>query len=185
MSTQSPGGVLENYFPLAIKTKRFLRPYLEALYGNPVCFSFNSTLGTILAGLLERPYKTHKRKDLIQFRVFDKFDKDLIIYLPKSWLKEYKVGHSLSDHSIVAFNKFFENMFEEDLYKFCELARSYKTETKLAIEDFCMRHHISIEEDITYDCLKQKEFRFRKEQQKVKNIPPHLSRQIFAMRKIV
>ncbi len=187
MTIQNPTLALENYFPLTIKTKAFLKPYLEALYGSPICFSFKHTLGTVIVGLLERPYKTHKRKEIIQFRVFDKFETDLTIYLPKAWLKGRlnKPDYELSDDSIIAFNKFFENLFEEDLYKFCELARIYKVERKKAIEDFCMRHRIGIEDHISYECLQKKEYRFHKEQEKLKNTFPLLSSQKFAFKKII
>ena len=184
-TSPNPASSLENYFPLTVKTKAYLKPYLEALYGNPICFSFKNSVGTVIAGLLERPYKTHKSKDVIQFRVWDKFDTNIIIYFPKSWLKKYQEGHSLSEDSMIAFNKHFENVFEEDLYKFCELGRIYKVETKKSIEDFCMRHHISIEEDVTYECLKKKESRTRQTQNILKNNPPLLSLGKNAFKKII
>ena len=113
------------FFPLTIKTKALLNPYFESLFGNPVCFSSKNTLETIVAGLLERPLRIHKSKEDIQFR-FDKFDTDLVIYLPKTFLTKYEAGYALSTAGIINFNKHFENAFEEDLYKWCELARIYE-----------------------------------------------------------
>ena len=174
MLNPKPGLTLENYFPMSIKTKRFLKPYLESFYGNPICFSFKHTLGTVIAGLLERPQRIHKTRDDIQFR-FDKFDTELIIYLPKTFLTKYEAGYALSVEGVITFNKHFENAFEEDLYKCCELARIYKIQRKKAIEEFCMRHHVSIEEDITYECLQKKEYRFHTEQINLKNSPAQSS----------
>jgi len=181
---------VESYYPLIIPTKPYIKQYLQALYGNPVIFNSSNSLGIILVALLERPFKSHKRKDILSFRVFDKFDTPMHTYLPKSWLKNYKYGHTLSDQNIIALNKFFENQFEEDLYKACELARIYKVELKKAMEEFCWRHCIEIEEHISFEALKKKEYRFRIEQEKQKQKtlqkhPPPLSRQnLTLLRKI-
>lgn len=185
------------YFPVTIKTKRFIKPYLESLYGNPVIFNSNNLFGNVISGLLERPHSSHENKQVIQFRVFDKLDELITIFFPKSWGKKYVNGfrpsgnsnYCLSDRAMLAFTKFYENQFEEDLYKFCELARIYKVETKSAIEDFCFRYHVNIGEEcddhITYDCLKQKEHRFRKLQKELKEkLPSELSLHFYTSKKV-
>ena len=153
---------MENYFPLTLNTKPFLKKYLQSLYGNPVIFSSNNSLGVILIGLLERPYKPHKSPDIIQFRAFDKYDCHLQIFLPKTILTKHRYGYALSNQQIITLNKFFENLFEEDLCKEIVLASMYRVKLRKAMEHFCWRHQISIEEDISYDCLKQKAYRYRK-----------------------
>jgi hypothetical protein len=171
---------LENFFALTLNTKPFLKKYLQSLYGSPIIFSSNNCLGVILIGLLERPYKPHKNTEAIQYRVFDKYDCPIEIFLPKTFLTKYRYGHTLSDQHVITLNKFFENMFEEDLGKEMVLAGVYKVKLKKAMEEFCFRHLISIEEDITYDALKQKAYRYRKAngkniRKKIQNLPPHLS----------
>ena len=179
---------MENHYSIVIPTKPYIKQYLQALYGSPVIFNSSNCFGIILASLLERPYKSHKRKNILSFRVFDKFDTELHVYLPKSWLKNYKYGHTLRDQNIIGLNKFFENQFEEDLYKACELARIYKVELKKAMEEFCWRHCIEIEEHISFEALKKKEYRYRMEKEKQKQNtllkhPPLLSRPNFTLLK--
>lgn len=153
---------MENYFALTLQTKPYLKKYLQARYGSPIIFSSNSVLGTILIGLLERPYKSHESKTKIQHRAFDNYDCPLEIYLPKSWLNKYRYGHTLSEHHIITFNKYFENQFEEDLAKECDRACRYRVELKKTLEEFCWHHHIEIDEDITMDALQKKCYRYRK-----------------------
>ncbi|OPZ62078.1 MAG: hypothetical protein BWY84_01248 [Candidatus Aerophobetes bacterium ADurb.Bin490] len=148
-------------------------------------FISGNLFGTLIAGLLERPHKTFEKKAVLEYRVFDKLETEMLIYLPKSWLKHYRHGHTITAEGMLALTKFFENQFEEDLYKFCEMARAYKVQTKKAIEDFCWRHHISIEEDITYETLVKKEQRMRKLQQDLRNKnPQELSCHFYNAKKI-
>jgi hypothetical protein len=112
----------------------------------------------------------------LHYRVFDKFDTKLNIHF-SSYQKEI----CLNEHSIISFNKFFEERFEEDLCKHCELAMIYKVEIKKSLEEFCWRHHIEIDRDITFDALKKKEYRHReslKKRASVKTLNRNLSTSI-------
>lgn len=168
--------MLAGYFPISLPTKPYLKPYLETLYGNPVIINTQNTFGVIVHSLLTRPRRLHEKKEIISYRVFDKFDTQMKVYLPKWWLEKYEVGHTLEEEQIISLNKFFEERFEEDLTTFCKLSIVYKVEIKKSLEDFCMRHRIEIEEHITYDALKQKEYRARKASEKMFfNNPAELS----------
>lgn len=190
MINRKPGLLYGKFFPVAIRTKAFIKPYLESLYGSPVIFNSNNLFGKVISGLLERPHKTFEKKETLEFRVFDKLDSELIIYLPKTWIEEYRHGFAISTEGMCTLTKFFECMFEEDLYKFCDMGRIYKVETKKSIEEFCHRHHINIGEEyddhITYDCLKKKEQRFRKLQEELKQQSPQkLSLHFYTSKKII
>lgn len=85
------------------------------------------------------------------------------VHFPRYWAYQYKFKTQLPKCNIIYLNKHFEERFEEDLYKFCLVQTASGMQIKNALEAFCKLHHIEIEEDITYDALKQKEYRKRKE----------------------
>jgi hypothetical protein len=161
---------LSTHYPICLPTKAYLKPYLESLYGSPVIINPNNTFGVLLSSLLHRPRRLHERKDVIEYRVFDKFNTQLLVYLPKWWLTKYEFGHTLEEEQIISLNKFFEEQFEERLVEHCSLAIIYHVEIKKALEEFCWRHKIEIEEHITYDALKKKEYRARKEKEKTADL---------------
>ncbi len=163
---------MDNFTPLNLPTKPYLKAYLHALYGSPVIFNADNYFGIVMMGLLERPVRHQESPKVLKFRVFDKFDSTITIYLPKWWLTKYQFGHSLSNNHIISINKLFEQRFEEDLFKHCNLASIYKIDIKKAIEQFCVQHLIVIEEDISYDALKKKEYRYRKEKEKTAELSP-------------
>ena len=74
----------------------------------------------------------------------------------------YQYKTQLPKCNIIYLNKHFEEKFEEELSRHCFLLSFFKIEIKDALEDFCLRHNISIDDDITYEALKKKEFRARK-----------------------
>jgi hypothetical protein len=146
---------LKNYYGLSIATKPYIKGYLETLYGNPIIFSRDNYFGMIMAGLLCRPVRHQHAPKVLEWRVFDKFTDSVKVYLPKWWLTKYECGHTLTNNQIITLNKLFENRFEEDLYKHCDLAIIYNVQIKKTLEDFCWQHHISVEEDISYEALQK------------------------------
>ena len=147
-------------FKIQIPTKRYLARYIETLYGNPVEFSSDRYFGTIVHGLLARPIRDQNPPDVIQQR-FDKLDGFFIMKAPKWWLEKKDKGYDITDDHAFSLTKLFENRFEEELYMFCQLMMMTGVETKDALIAFCVYYNIVIDEDITYDCLKKKEYRYR------------------------
>ncbi len=160
------------HFELTIPTKPYLKKYLHSLYGDPLIFTIENHFGICIAAFLHRPLLFHHRKELLKMRT-DKFEATLTIRLPFTILTERRGGYDISDRYIITLNKLFENRFEEDLWRFCIAMNLRKIETKDAIELFCSIYNISIDEDITFDALKKKEWRFRK---KMEISAPHVSR---------
>ncbi len=160
------------HFELTIPTKPYLKKYLHALYGDPLFFTIHNHFGICIAAFLSRPFQFHHRKELLKIRT-DKFEDQLTINLPMAFLTSRQAGFDISDNHIITLNKLFENRFEEDLWRFCMAMNLRKRETKDAIEDFCCVYNISIDDDITFEALKKKEWRFRK---KMEISAPQVSR---------
>jgi hypothetical protein len=170
----------KKHFELCVQTKPYLKKYFQTLYGNParnkeIVFTTDNLFGICIAASLFRPLQFHHRKELLKLRT-DKFDARMDIHLPITFLTERRGGFAISDAHTITINKLFENRFEEDLWKFCLLKNIQDVETKDALEEFCQLYNIVIDEDITYEAIKKKEWRYRK---KMKNSAPQLSRENF------
>jgi hypothetical protein len=91
----------------------------------------------------------------------DKFDQFILIVSSCLDVKNDK-WEVAQVGNISYLNKHFEEKFEEELCRHCFLLNLFGIEIKEALEDFCKRQNIEIEEDITYEALKKKEYRERK-----------------------
>lgn len=152
---------MKDYFTLTIPTKPYLAKYLYARYGKPIIFTTENDFGTTLLGFLTKKiYKLKESK--IEYRKFDQFTMKIDIYLPSYWLRNYKYKRDITRENIIYLNKHFEEVFEEKLCWHCYMFSLFDIEYKDAIEDFCKRFDIEIDEDITFEALKKKEYRARK-----------------------
>jgi hypothetical protein len=151
---------MKDHFHFTILTKPYIAKYLQTLYGNPVIFDADNYFGTTLIGFLTKKiYKLRETK--IEHRKFDQFTTQLDIYLPSYWLRNYMYKTDLTRENIIYINKHFEQKFEEELTRHCYLLNLLEIEYRHALEDFCYRYNIEIDVDITFDCIKQKEYRER------------------------
>jgi hypothetical protein len=84
----------------------------------------------------------------------------------------YLTKKEISPQTCILLNRYFENKFEEDLSTHVLMMDTEgHGKYKKAIESFAKLYNIEIDEDITFDGLKQMEYRFRK-----KNIKKSLCR---------
>lgn len=162
------------YYSLYIPTKTFLRKYLSALYGDPIVINAKNYFGLSVIGYLDRKFY-HRQADAVIQQQFDKFTDRLHLHLPAWWIRQTHFGTDLPLQNIIYLNKLFEERFEEDLSKYCVLMNTVGIELKDAREDFCKLFNIELEIDMTDEALKQKEFRFRKNN--LKNFIANLSSQ--------
>lgn len=146
-------------YTLDVSTKSYIRKYFTCLYGDIISISHKSDFGdTILTKFLTSPIIRVNKKELnIAFKDYN--DK-LTFQLPIDML--HRLETEPSQQQVYGINRYLENVFETDLCMFVACASFFGIERKLAIERFAAMHRISIEEDVTYEALKQKEYRFRK-----------------------
>jgi len=152
---------MKDHFKLTIPTKPYLAKYLYTLYGKPIVFTTTNYFGTTLLGYLTtRLYLQNQAH--ITHRKFDEFNTPLHVSLPFHWLKNYQYKTSIPKVNIIYLNKHFEEKFTRELYWYCHILALTGVEFKDALEQFCKRYNIEIEEDITFEALKKKEYRERK-----------------------
>ena len=145
------------FYTVTIPTKTYLRKYIHSRYGQPIPINNHSLIGVIMISLLEKNFCTRQpsfKKD-IRYTSFT----DEITFLAPATLM-YNYGVDMNTEKIIQVNRFFENDFEESLYRYCKYAPN--KEIKISIEQFAMMHNIILEVDTTSECLKKSEYRYRK-----------------------
>lgn len=150
-----------NYFTLKILTKPYLKKYIHSLYGRTVIFSTSNQFGTIIMALLDKPNVIRQSKEKIKVQL-NEYDAELLIFCPIWFIKKNMYGFDISENHMLALNKYIEQRFTEDLYKFCYIMNKCGVSLEDAIDEFCKCHQIELDEDITLDALKKKEYRYRK-----------------------
>jgi hypothetical protein len=139
--------------------KGYIRKYFNCLYGNPVPLEYSSDFGdTILTKMSTSPLSRVNKKILTI--AFKDLNQELKFQLPIDML--HRVENNLSEQQIYYINRYLENIFETDLCMVVNCAGIFGVEKKVAIERFANRFDIQLEEDITYEALQKKEYRFRK-----------------------
>ena len=165
---------------IQLPTKPYLKKYIQAQYGNPVNFSTKNYFGLTVAISLKKPLRSQDSPAAKRIR-FDSFTSSINIKAAPSFLSHYDYDLSISENQALTVNKLIEAKFEEELYQFCTALHLVGIETKDALQAFCNKYNIEIEEDIAFDTLKKKEYRFRKE---VEKNNAELSRQKRAIQKL-
>lgn len=149
------------YFTLKILTKPYLKKYIHSLYGKTVIFSSANQFGTIMMALLDRPNMVRESKEKIKMRL-DEYNVELLIFCPIWFIKKNMYGFDISENHMISLNKYIEQRFTEDLFKFCYILNKCGVSLEDGMAEFCKCHDIEIDEDITLDALKKKEYRYRK-----------------------
>jgi hypothetical protein len=147
-------------YTLGVPTKSYIRKYFNCLYGHPIPLSLKSDFGdTILTKFQTSPLMARVNKKELAI-AFKDFNDKLSFQLPIDML--HRMETQPTDQQVYSINRYLENVFETDLCMFVACASFFGIERKMAIDRFATMHKISIEEDVTYEALKQKEYRFRK-----------------------
>lgn len=149
------------YHCISLPIKSYIRKYAESVFGSPVKADHSTSLGCFINACLEKNVYSnrHLAENFIYKDVTDKLP-----ILINSW-QFNALGFDFSDDKVIQLNRFLENVFEEDLFRFCQSyidpSKRYKG-FREAIEKFCSRHKIELEIDVTFDAIKKIEYRKRK-----------------------
>lgn len=129
------------------------------MYGSPIVFSTKNYFGTSLLGYLNT--RLYIQNESLTFQKFNTFNAAMQVMIPRYWKEQYRFKTGLSQCNVIYLNKHFEAKFEEDLCRFCYVYTSRGMQIKDSLELFCKIYSIEIDVDITFEALKQKEYRER------------------------
>lgn len=145
-------------YSISVPCKAYIKKYFTSVYGSIITLNHQSDFGdTILTKMSTVPLSQVNKTILNQF---DRdFNDALKFQLPIDSF--YRIEHNLTKQQIYSINRYLENVFETDLFMVVATAGVFGVEKKVAIERFTARFGIQLEDDITYEALKRKEYRYR------------------------
>lgn len=144
---------------LDMPCKGYIKKYYNSLYGDPVVLNHSSDFGdTILTKMASTPLSQVNKKILTIAQ--KDYNQEMKFQLPLDML--YRITTVLTEQQAYTINRYLENVFETDLCMIVSIAGVFGVEKKTAIERFANKYEIHLEEDITYEALQKKEYRFRK-----------------------
>lgn len=168
-------------YTVKVPTKTHLRKYIYAKHGYPLKLNYQTNYGTLILCMLNRAdFSIKMSKFDIDVRL-SHMNNSIELTAPIGTM-HYK-GYSMTSDAVIAVNRFFENEFAEELYRYCRdhiKDRSWRPGIADAIHSFAEIYGIDVDTDISFDALKKCEWRYRKreeEKQKkrsetlVRNVP--------------
>lgn len=171
-------------YSVKVPTKAYLRKYIYARWGQPglpLKLDYTTIYGTMILCLLDKESFTIAMSDRYK-EVRTSYFKDHVEFVAPITSMHFR-GHSLSQDKVIAINRFFEDFFVEDLYRFCkhhidpQPKQSRRPGIDKAIYSFADMYGIDLEDDITFEALKKAEWRYRKKhQEKMLSFVPSLKK---------
>lgn len=132
------------------------------MFGNPIQIDNQSFVGVFLIGVLEKQNFhisfTEEKKETS----FQQYTEKILCIAPYYIMRDF--GWNLKRDHIIQFNRFFDNMFDHDLYLFVKRninSQSRYAGYKQSIESFAEKNCIELETTITFEALKKREYRYR------------------------
>jgi hypothetical protein len=154
-----------NHYSVNLPTKAYLCRYVQAIYGHEIDKKVIIDPQTDFGDLIFTKMASNIHCNLSPCEVNSKLSRmpeTLQLKIPMHWFRKLPVK-DLSPHQIIRINRHLENLFEKDLCDIVSRAHDIMgIDRKTAIECFAVNHGIQLEYDITFDGLKQMEFRYRK-----------------------
>ena len=151
-------------FAVSIPTKTHIRKYVHSINGHTIVAGHDTLIGSVMMICLANKVTSHTTKEYREARIKTYPDRVQVI-VPAHYVFNRHVGLTLSEDSIITINRFLENAFLQDLYRYCRtsinpLNRRHGYDR--SIEEFAGIHGIELEEDVTFEALKKAEYRYRK-----------------------
>jgi hypothetical protein len=149
-------------YRIILQTKPHIKKYLQSVYGDPLVLNLQNDFGDVVISKLVTNLSCNLSNHDIDVRL-NRFTEDLPIFLPKHWLfKIPKEAYQINSNKTININRYFENLFEKSLHETVEDALNFLgINRQTSIDVFATTHGIELGKDVTFDALKQMEYRFR------------------------
>ncbi len=146
-------------YSILVPCKTYISKYFSGQYGDLISLDHKSDFGdTILTKLSARPITRINRQKIGM--AYQYYDSTLKFKLPIDFF--YRIETDISEQKVVNINRYLENIFDSTLLTAIAMATFFGVEKRTATEAFLSKYNILIDEDITHDCIRQKDSRMRR-----------------------
>ena len=150
------------YKKIPLKVKPYVRKYIDARYPGHIRLSSTDIIGYIILSLLEKPNNFYRENKNVLHDRHLSFTDTITVLLPKDNIMLYESGTFELPHTAILINNFLHQVIMGIMYSYCQVYSTVGRTQRQAIEDFCKKYNIELGLDITYDAMRQAEFRQRK-----------------------
>ena len=147
------------YFTFNLPVKKHIQKYLTVKYGQVIQARLETEIGFVVLNTLASRLEAQVSRgylDLWQGR----YNSSVTFRMPFHYF--YLTKRDVSPFTCTLLNRYFEQKFEEEFCQFVEIATTAGSKRKKAIEQFSFKYQLDIEDDISFDALKQMDYRSRK-----------------------
>lgn len=156
------------HFTIHLPCKTYIRKYIIAHY-TQINLPADNTFADVILAMLTSTLPTKLGKLQLDEQLARYTDK-LPIRLQFNLF--YRVQHQITLHNTIRLNRYFQNLFKEDLCNTVErIHRFTGIDRRTAIEYFAANHGIDVEIDITMEALVKMEQRYRTDKKQNKSLP--------------
>lgn len=142
---------------IVVPCKTYISKYFCGLYGQVIPLDHKSDFGdTILTKLSNKPPVRFNRQKVGVAMQY--YDAGIDFKLPIDLF--YRIDREVSEQKIVNINRYLENVFDSTILNVLKIATAFGVSKRAATEAFLNKYKIIIDEDITHDCIRQKDSRY-------------------------
>jgi len=161
---------MKSYFTVKIPTTSVLKKFINKLYLQPnaeaIKIDNKCLFGTVLISLLNKPNIETNLNKFEEQKKFSNYNTQIVCVGMWSLMSHY--GTEINMNQAIQVNRFFEELFDLYLYVFCK--KNVNESKRVAGYDksilaFADLYGIEIDVDISFEGLKKKEYRYRKNQE--------------------
>lgn len=149
-------------FTFILPSKTYIKKYITALHGDPIIITLNTDFGFVVLNTLASRIESKAWRGCIDIWQ-NRYSDQVTFQIPFHYFSITK--KEVSPFTIGLLNRYFENKFEEELYREITKYRSAGNTYKKSIELFLTQYKIDLEIDISYDAIIKAEYRNRKKNQ--------------------
>jgi hypothetical protein len=149
---------------ITIPCKTYVKKYIEARYGGPLRITNHSVFGVFIYAVIEKNYYEKRNRKCFSDSFANRHFNDSISFIASDFTFE-NIGFDVSHSKALVINRFLEQQLEEHLFLYCDAYVLAGRQRKDAIIEFSTKYNIDLEIDITFDSLKQTEYRLRRKRE--------------------
>lgn len=147
------------FLKIRIQVTPYIKKYIESVYGEALQVSYYNQLSMVVYAYLQKKKEYLLTKEEVE-KTYPQLTNNIILLVRRNY--ESKLGIFLQPENHVAINKFFLTDFCKELHHHV-MAPAYPAGYLIqdALQTFCSKHSIVIDEDITMDALVKLYYRHR------------------------
>jgi len=146
-------------YTVTVPCKSYVKKYFTARYGEHIPLDHRDCFGdTILTKMISTPL-ARANKGVLHFQ-FKHHNAEIKFKVPTDFF--FRIETCLTPQQVYNINRYLENIFESELFLAIIIGHWYNVQQHKAIQSFCDKYKIELDEEISMDAMKKSFQRYKK-----------------------